>query len=697
VKNYQYILTHSSGNLTTEYNPIQWAELNIVFTRSKVYHSVLRNQILDLEFPRDGKAYIDSIYETYGIDTDIGCEIKELNKLTQAYTTLFTGIIDLTEWLKMRDTTTVKVIDSSVMAKFQARDEIKVPINRLEDLDGGTMAVYTYLSQMTVTGVQIELLAKWDDLTNTIPVTAAETTTFSNFFGVTGNPYDINDIGTDATLPAKTLGSFSGPLYTNNSGGSLDVRYRVITGVTGTIDVTIAGGGTGWTYTLNVHTGVNGGTTTLFKTKTGTGADSDSVDEDFDSGYVTVTVPAGQTIDIIHGWNGSLTGPVTVTPNLNFEPVSIEVYEITAPQADSDINMPLLHELGAKLLEIMTGKTNPLNAPLLGRTDSAPRTYGSDGDYSLTGVASGNMLREFSFSNKPLTTSFRDYFKSLDALFNMGMWYNGTEFSIAAKADFYKVSNIITLGEVKDLEVSIATEEYFNSIKCGYQEPLDYEDVNGNQNFNVPTEFANDGKRINNALDIQSIYHGDDYGIELARKYRTSKVSSEDAKTDEQIFFLWGKRDSGDYKTVPGSDFAEVIGVYSPDTRLNLNITPKRNLIRHYNRLGIPLFKSQGDTNFMTNQYELDLVTEETLEPFITEKADIAYSELYQELYYPEIYNFSAPLTQAHIQQLFTDPHGYVEFDYIGVTYSGYILEVSTEPFMRRGNWTLIKRNPNRV
>ena len=120
--NYQYILTHSSGNLTVEYSPLNWETLNMVLKRSDVYHSVLRSQVLEVEFPFDGKAYIDTIYETYGIDTDIGCEIKYLNKQTKAYATLYTGIIDLSEWLKMRDTTSVKLIDSSVMAKFAARE-----------------------------------------------------------------------------------------------------------------------------------------------------------------------------------------------------------------------------------------------------------------------------------------------------------------------------------------------------------------------------------------------------------------------------------------------------------------------------------------------------------------------------------------------------------------------------------------------
>ena len=155
MKNYLYIFTHSSGNLTLEYNPLNWANINIEFVRSERYHSVLRSSIIEVELPFDGKEYIDTIYSTYGIDTDIGLTIQTLDKSDFTYSDLYVGIVDLSEWVRRRDTTSIKIIDSSVMAKFVSRDEIKIPINRLEDLDGGTLDVYTYLNRMKVTGVDI--------------------------------------------------------------------------------------------------------------------------------------------------------------------------------------------------------------------------------------------------------------------------------------------------------------------------------------------------------------------------------------------------------------------------------------------------------------------------------------------------------------------------------------------------------------
>lgn len=630
-----------------------------------MYHSVLRSSIIEAELPFDGKEYIDTIYSTYGIDTDIGITIQVLDKYNRTYSDMYAGIVDLSEWVSRRDTTSIKIIDSSVMAKFISRDEVQIPINRSEDLDGDAVSSYTYLRSVDVTGVDIEEhINLLFDTSVVNPVTASTPTTEET---PTVEEIEWNEGNRD---------------YANSSGDTEELDYTV--GFTLNWDINIPSG----TIAMTVKISRNGIDEDMLIVPIITSGDhAGDQSEVWENTY---SIPNGAYLGrmtLFISADVGITGSVWVSDG------DLEIIKVTAGTATSSVISPLLHELGAKLLEITTGLSDPLNAPLFGRTDSEPRTYGSDGDYSLVSVDSGDMLRGYAFGTKPLTTSFADYFKSVDALFNLGMWYDGTEFVIADKADFYKPTKIITLGEVEGLEVSISQEDYFNRILCGYRDKLTYEEVNGNQNFNVATEFANDGKRIPNVLDIQSIYHGDDYGIELSRKSTKKTSFSEDTKYDEQIFFIWLKRDSG-FVSVSGSDFAAVTGVYTPDTRLNLNITPKRNLLRHLNHLPIPLFISDGDTMYMNKQYELDLTTQISGDPVITEKDDITTYD--EPLYYPEVYNFTAPLTDAHIAQLQTDPHGYVEFDNLGVTLSGWILEVSTEPFMRKGNWTLIRRNPNR-
>ena len=176
------------------------------------------------------------------------------------------------------------------------------------------------------------------------------------------------------------------------------------------------------------------------------------------------------------------------------------------------------------------------------------------------------------------------------------------------------------------------------------------------------------------------------------------ETDGEDMASDNDKFMIYGRRLASSVYTTQGYDnFVTISGVLSPGSRLNLDISPKRNMLRHANQLSIPLFITNGDTNFMQSQFNLALSTTKAAESAVAEKDDLAYSDLEEPLYYPEIYNFTCELTIDIILQLIDDPHGYVEFDYLGTTYSGYILEVSSEPFNRRGNWTLLKRNPNRT
>ena len=699
MKNYKYILTHSSSNLTVEYNPLNWDKFNILFKRSGRYHSILRNQIVDSDFPFDGKAYIDNIYETYGIDTEIGCEIQYLNKQTKAYATLLEGVINLSEWSSLRDTTSVKIIDSSVLASFAARDEMEIALNKSTDMDGDALSSYTYLEGMFVEGVDIEEKAQWIDATNSIDVSSAENSPFNQYNGITADDYDFNTIGEDAVLPAVSLITASGVLYANNTGASQKVRFRVKTSIIG--DVTVVASNA-WAWGAQAWTGKNGATNPINASASGSSGDFRGISETYDSGYIEETLADGETIEMYHRWFGTATGGDTITPDFVIAPIHVEVFTIQTGKGVTQVNMPMVHELGAKLLEIMTGVANPLNAPLLGRTDSEPRTYGSDGDYSLEGVASGLMLRGFPFDDQPLKTTFADYFKTLDVLFNLGLWYDASagEFVIAAKEDFYKVSNIITLGEVQDLEKSVAVDHYFNEVLAGYPK-VDYEETNGQTVPNVPVTFANDGKIIKNTLDLRSPYRGDDYGIELSRKADYATTAGDDTRYDNDNFIIQGRRPSVSIYTAQGYDtfvpVTGITGVYAPSTRLNLDITPKRNLLRNANLLSIPAFISNSDVQFMQSQFELNLKTTKSGDPEVNEVADISYSDLEEPLYYPEIYNFTAKLTMEMILQLFSDPHGYVTFEYLGVKYGGYILEVSSEPFNRVGNWTLIKRNPNRT
>jgi hypothetical protein len=692
-KNYKYTLTHSSGSVVLDYNPMEWNDFNFIFARSERYFSILRHQIESLEFPRDGKVFIDNIKTTYGIDAEITCLIEYLDKSDSTYKTLVSGLVDLSEWKSRDVSTSVKIIDNSAVGKFAARDEIDIPLNTLNDLDGNVLPVWTLLNTMTVKGVTILSKAIYDDPNNIISINSSETIPWSEVYGVSDDGFDPNDLEESAELTPVNPGS-NRYFYTNESGKTQTVGYKVISGVSGSVTIT----GTGnWDFTQSGYVGKVGGTLVEMwnETQVGSGNDFFVLNESYDSGYVELTLAPDEQLEIYHEWKGDVDPGDTILGDFDLNPIYVEVYEIVEPEADTEVEMPLLYEIGAKLLEAMTGESDILNSNVFGRTDSAPRTFGSDGTHALNALSSGNMLRQKSFSDIPLSLSFADYFKHISALYNVGLGYsyNTNDFNILEIINYYKNTKIIDLGEVTDLEISVFQDGYHNKILAGYTGKLDYEDLNGNQNYNVEAEFSNSGRAVNNTIDLRSPFRGDDYGIELSRKNADQIPTDQDSRYDEEIFAISAKRGVSDYVTLQGfDDFTDIEGIYAPETRLNLNITPVRNLLQNSNRLSVPLYISNSDVFFQKKQFELPLSTKKSGESTIVETDNIDYADLSSPLYEPDEYNFNADVTNEIIEQLLSDPHGYVEFTYQGTTYQGHIQQVSTEPFNRRGNWTLTKR-----
>ena len=294
MKNFKYILTHTSGNLTVDYSPIDWRNFNMMWSRSERYHSILRSQIIDVEFPRDGKSYIDNIYNTYGIDAEVGCEIQYFKKSTRAYVTLFEGVIDLSEWVSRRDTTSVKIADSSTMAKFASRDETSIPINRTTDLDENAISSYTYLNTMTVEGVVIEELARWEDDTNLINFSQVDTADAIETIGVSDDGFSINDIGTDAELPNEGGTNTIYP-YTNNTAVTVSVRYRIVTQITGTVITASAGGN--WLYAIKIFAGrLSDAPLVDSATDSGNTNKTDNISLIYNSGIIETTLIAGDKL-----------------------------------------------------------------------------------------------------------------------------------------------------------------------------------------------------------------------------------------------------------------------------------------------------------------------------------------------------------------------------------------------------------------
>lgn len=700
MKNYKYILNHSvKGSLTLENSPVNWLDKNITFTRHDVYKSVLSSFSLELGFPFEGAEYLKDVYETYGIDEEVTITITQLDKSDYTYKAFYAGIIDFSTYRYENNIAYCEIVQNDVLSQFLNRADISIDLTSAKSLSDDTLTAFSSLTRdmlIKKLDIYVASLFKYESpLQVSYNETYGSAVSWDEYFGF-GSDWDVNEIGDDATLPNTSGDSSRRVIYTNSGSDDQIMKLKFKGTISGSITIT----GTGnWTAGILIKSRTS---TWYTFSDSGTGAETVNISlTDIDENHTNTISPAGtHALDVEFFGTTDNAGVQSIEFDITLTDINIQLYKFYLGRTAEDKEVVFPHEAAAKLIQIMTGDNSPLYSTILGRTDSELQTYASDGDLSLIGLSSGYMLRGFSTEEKGLSFSFMDLFKSLSAISPLGLWYDNANerFDIESIENYYDTSEILDIGEVSDLVIEAGTEYFFNSIVGGYSSDLDYDDVGGMQNFNCSTEWTNSIKRVINQLDISSPFRADDYGIELARQKPSDEFYGDDMDSDEDIFMVYGVRDGADFESVQGYDDFDVIdNIYSDSSRLNVDLSPARNLLRNKSLVAVGAYKNLGDVKFSTSTFRLDLGTQKSGEPSVLyEKDNITASTLDEPLFYPELYIFNAPVTREIFTQLLADPHGYVTFTHKGEEYKGHIIEVSTEPFRRSGNWTLIKHNTNR-
>lgn len=683
MKNYKWTLSHSgSSDLELTHSPIGWDEKTLTLERNVTYNSVLRSYSLSLRFVREGMDYIAAKYNADGINALVTVTVENLDKSDYSYDSFYTGILNFNTYKKFRDYVEIEIIDSDRLSRFKARDEIKLNMNAVKDLDGNTISTIS-TNTFTIEGVKIMEQVY-------VPFVSETAAT----------PNDtVDTIESDRLVEEITWNEVTRD-YDNDSGASEKIKY--LAEVTITWDFTFpAGGGT---MDLYAEISENGSYQTIAYTQVNSLSATNETGTYTDSRETTITLPDAGYLGRMRlriAGTGGTTGTVNLTSG------ALQIFRVTDPYANTSPALILTDEAIRKAIEIMTGDS-AYRSDETGRTDSENYTYVSDGDLSLIAIASGANIRGFTQSRRPLLTSFKDIFKSLYAIKPIGFWYNHTtsRWELGEIADFYKTTETVDIGEVKDLVIKVNEEYYHNEVNFGPESEIEYENVNGNQTFAARSDYNNSVQRVKNAYNLLMPFRIDDYGIELIRKNHYLNYYSKDYDEDKDIWVIQGQRDGSDFITVQGydnfititvNDSSGQIYVYTADTRLNLDLSPKRCMLRHTSMLSIPLYRGSGNISFISSQYNFDLGLQKAAEAsVIYESDDILNADLAEPLYYPEVYEFESDITTAEVKSLLADPHGYITFTYQGATYKGYIIKVDISPYKRNAKWTLIKYNDNR-
>ena len=291
-------------------------------------------------------------------------------------------------------------------------------------------------------------------------------------------------------------------------------------------------------------------------------------------------------------------------------------------------------------------------------------------------------------------TSFKDFFKSIDALFCIGFSVevrNGVEtFVLENRVYHYNANQIYDVGSVSNLKLAVYKDYNLKSIKAGYSDK-DYDDKNyGWFEFNTESTFEAQNETTGDEYDILPKYRGDGRGIRQII-VNSDGTAWENDSSDDDIFFVHVENvTETDEDHGHAGDMADdkLRKVDDPDTEYdayNCEISPRRNLGRHQGFIDSCMFGLSDKLLEFTSGLKDQSNNETQSSPIETWVGEYegwtigTTASQVMQWFKPIEISFEAVYTDDFSASLETNPRGIVAFKYLGNQYYGYVLSVETK------------------
>jgi hypothetical protein len=371
-KFFNYILTHprSGDTITLTKSPADWEKKSLTFSFNKTYKSVFRSFSLPLRFVKEGKTFIDDIWNEYGIEEKITVEITEQNPTSLVYDIEFyTGILDLSTYEWDIDFTEVTFIDGSIEAAFIGNEKIEFDLNSTTAYDG--TSITPFVSQpfnFQLTPIDLYRYAR-TICQRSVSLSKTTDPTTQDVINVRNDGILMNDLG-------ESIVDLSEKIYTNDHGSSLDVNiifdYATLGSFVfgnispfGTVDYRID------IQRYNSSDSPQGGAINIFDI-TETGTNETIVINETGSYDDTITFADGDYIRYIITVDTTSAGQDYININCTntFKPHTI-IEELPAPVVSTSESF-LFFEAFTRLIQLSTAQTTTtklLDSNILGRTN----------------------------------------------------------------------------------------------------------------------------------------------------------------------------------------------------------------------------------------------------------------------------------------------------------------------------------------
>jgi hypothetical protein len=199
-------------------------------------------------------------------------------------------------------------------------------------------------------------------------------------------------------------------------------------------------------------------------------------------------------------------------------------------------------------------------------------------------------------------------------------------------------------------------------------------------------------------LDLMSDIITAGYTIEVTRRKNQANTGTSDWRYDDDIFLINTFVDEGSLYAYRGA--SDTANMYSPSTRMNLRLTPVRNLMRWFKTLAgaqptitnETLKFTSGTGNYLAESRFADQCFIET--GVVSEQQNVISTDVVAPTpIWKTIYaTFDAPLTMVQFEAIKTNVYGAIRFRCGNDLYLGNIVTLSHEPNTGLASFKLLLR-----
>jgi len=676
-KLYRFVLSEASqGELQLYHAPDGWNDYEIEYNRHKLYNSVLRKgSSLDLTFVKEGRDFLQAVYENTGIDADITITISKLEVSTNTYQDFPSpSKVSLAQYKIDETGVTVKLVDDDFKEKVFNREDTEVDILKLTSIDGQTDGITAFpITTITMPDTSIADESVFSrassafilDLIHIIPIQED-----SSDFTETQTP----------TSGAAGVGLKIGSFFNS----SLQTRLMALS-----IDIEcffIDGSGTATTYLVII--------------------DSDEVEvkrQLVGTGTNHGNITFSQDIEYALQQGESMLLETTISSDaLKFAYLTADmtINETYLGNPEKTLKARLDYEAFLRLGQILTNEDNPFYSDYFGRTDTPLTTYGSDGE--LGAVTRGEFFRNNDALTIPLT--LKNFFAAKSSIFRLGLGVEvigGVNKIRIEEMDYFFDENVSVdlSSKLRDEAIGkeFANDQVFKDVTTGYGKYA-YEKSDGLLEFNTKSSWTTVIKAVFTSLKQLGKYRADGQGMRLIMNavLEVDYDKTEDVKGDGDIFMVDLVRDGAIFKGRTDEGFDFIGGSIYAASSFNINWSPARNLLRWGQVIKAGLTKKLSSyLRWQTTDKNTTLQSRLSTEAdTVEENADIQVTDLNDCRWTPEMYRVNVPLTTTELNAIDDNPNYLIK---LADTKFGWILECKTTIKDGMTELLLLKYNADQV